>query len=175
MGTVFRSISLTIQSRHVRSLDSYEELLLQAYNLNYRLPHFIAAVDSMAMLLGAWYIPIVVTAGGSIWSFFQGKLSEEVTFFPEDDDETLRDATVRIWAGMTSKRSDSAAINPHGFMPHAILYDERGEMTGKSCGRRRFVKEGDFQDIKIPARGGHNARPGYLELIACKFIIRFRR
>lgn len=117
--------------------------------------------------MGAWFIPITVTVAGTIAGWINGKLTEGVSFFPGKD-PTPRDTTVRIWAGMTRLRNDSAEASTGGFMPHVILYDERGDMVGISCGRRKMVKEGNFQDFKIPARKGNNARPAYLELTGCK-------
>ena len=120
--------------------------------------------------MGPWFIPIVVTAAGSIVNWVNGKLTDKVDFFPQGEkDPTPRDSTVRIWAGMVGNRSEAKLTSTAGYMPHIILYDERGSMIGKSCKRPKHIKEGNFQDIVIESKDENNVRPAYLELTACKW------
>lgn len=62
----------------------------------------------MATLLGGWFIPITVTAGGTIAGWINGKLTDGVDFYKSEHDPTPRDHTVRIWAGMVEDKKDSA-------------------------------------------------------------------
>lgn len=125
----------------------------------------------MATLLGGWFIPITVTAGGTIAGWINGKLTDGVDFYKSEHDPTPRDHTVRIWAGMVEDKKDSAYVNAQGFMPHVVLYDERGDMIGRSCGKRKYIKEGNFQDIKIVPKNKNNVRAAYVRLFQCKSVI----
>ncbi|KAK5446481.1 hypothetical protein LTS15_009820 [Exophiala xenobiotica] len=114
--------------------------------------------------MGGWFIPITVTAGGTLVS----KLLEWVQIVPKPPkDKTSRDHVVRIWAGMDFSRENSKSSSLASGIPDVVLWDERGDYAGSHLNHKKEkgIGEGDYHDVLVNDEK-HNARAPYVQLRA---------
>ncbi|ETN44134.1 uncharacterized protein HMPREF1541_10684 [Cyphellophora europaea CBS 101466] len=95
-----------------------------------------------------------------------GNFTEHTRYFEYGTgNSTSRDTTVRIWAGMNVPGSDTGQGRTQGKVPMVTLYDERGQVIGKSCKAQPFILGDSWIDPVIHTwKGAKIDRPAYVQL-----------